>query len=220
MKKYCILGQSNYAVAIILDTLAALEKQPFSVDIVANIRPEDNSSLGFPYAIPNITTREIFYTDWKPMTYDGYFVGSIGKSRSAIVAFFSKNFGIKSAQYTSLIHPSSVCALTVAMGSGVHISPLSVVAPYASLGDFSVINRNVSIGHHTVLGAFATFNPGTNVAGCCTIGAGVTVGTGATILDSLSIGAGSIIGAGSVVTKDVPENVVVYGVPAKIIKHL
>ncbi len=220
MKKFCILGQSNYAVAIILDTLAALEKQPFSVDIVANIRPEDNSSLGFPYAIPNVTTREIFYTDWEPTAYDGYFVGSIGKSRSAIVAFFSNHFGIKTAQYTPLIHPSSVCALTVAMGLGVHISPLSVVAPYARLGDFSVINRNVSIGHHTVLGDFVTFNPGTNVAGCCTIGAGVTVGTGATILDSLSIGAGSIIGAGSVVTKNVPENVMVYGVPAKIIRHL
>lgn len=220
MKKYCILGQSNYALSIILDTLYALEARPFSVDIVANIRPEDNSSLGFPYAIASIVTREIFHTDWQPMTYDGYFIGSIGKSRSAIVAFFSTHFGIKTEQYTPLIHPSSVCAFTASIGSGVHISPLSVVAPYAHLGDFSVINRNVSIGHHTVLGDFATFNPGTNVAGCCNIGAGVTVGTGATILDSLTIGAGSIIGAGAVVTKDVPANVMVYGVPAKIIRHL
>ncbi len=220
MKQYCILGQSNYAVAIILENLAARESRPFSVDIVANIPPEANDSLGFPYAIPKIITREVFYKDWLPTEYDGYFVGSIGKSRQQIVRFFAQHFDIQPQQYTPLIHPSSVCALTTEIGSGVHISPLSVIAPYAQLGDFTVINRNVSIGHHTVLGDFVTFNPGTNIAGCCQVGKAVTVGTGATILDSIKIGAGSIIGAGSVVTKDIPENVIAYGVPAKIIRYI
>ena len=182
MKQFCILGQSNYAVAIILDILASKESVPFSVDIVSNIAPESNDSLDFPFAIPNIITREIFYTEWMPMNYDGYFVGSIGKSRQKIVDFFTQHFDIQPQKYTTLIHPSSVCALTVDIGSGVHISPLSVIAPYARLGDFTVINRNVSIGHHTVLGNFVTFNPGTNIAGCCHVGNGVTVGTGATIL--------------------------------------
>lgn len=220
MKQYCILGQSNYAVAIILENLAAYESTPFSVDIVANIQPETNDSLGFPYAMPNILTREIHYTEWQPKTYDGYFVGSIGKSRQKIIDFFASYCHIQPNQYTQLIHPSSVCAKTVQMGYGVHISPLSVVAPYAQLGNFTVINRTVSIGHHTILEDFVTFNPGTNIAGCCHVGHGVIVGTGATILDSIKIGAGSIIGAGSVVTKDIPENVVVYGVPAKIIRHI
>lgn len=48
----------------------------------------------------------------------------------------------------------------------------------------------------------------------------MTVGTGATILDNIKVGAGSIIGAGSVVTKDIPENVIVHGVPAKIIRNI
>jgi sugar O-acyltransferase (sialic acid O-acetyltransferase NeuD family) len=220
MKKYVILGQSNYAVAIILDSLASLETSPFSVDIVANMPKEANESLAFPYAIEGVLTTEITHTDWQSMDYDGYFVGSIGKSRQAIVAFFEKECGIKTTHYTTLMHPSSVCASTVKVGAGVHIGPLSIIAPYAVLGDFTVINRQVSVGHHTILGNFVTFNPGTNVAGCCKIGDNVTIGTGATILDSLSIGANSIIGAGAVVTKDVPENVVVYGVPAKIIRQL
>ena len=126
MKQYCILGQSNYAVAIILENLVRLESAPFSVDIVANIPPEANDSLDFPYAIPNIITREVFYKEWSPVEYDGYFVGSIGKSRQNIVTFFSHNFGIQTQQYSSLIHPSSVCALTVHLGSGVHISPFSI----------------------------------------------------------------------------------------------
>ena len=40
------------------------------------------------------------------------------------------------------------------------------------------------------------------------------------ILPDLKIGTNSIIGAGSVVTRDVPDNVLVVGVPAKIIKSL
>lgn len=49
---------------------------------------------------------------------------------------------------------------------------------------------------------------------------GASIGSSATILCGLRIGKKAIIGAGSVVTKDVPENAVVAGNPAKIIKYL
>ena len=220
MKRYCILGQSNFAIAIILENLAARDLHPFSVDVVANISKNDNSSLAFPYAIPNIVVHEYDFTDWHTEGYDAYFVGSIGKSRQAIVSFFRDHFDIQSEQYSALIHPSSVVSSTTIVGAGVHISPMSVVAPYAQLGNFTTINRNVSIGHHTILEDFVTFNPGTTIAGCCHIGAGVTVGAGATILDNIKIGRGSIIGAGSVVTKDIPDHVVAYGSPAKVIRSI
>lgn len=46
------------------------------------------------------------------------------------------------------------------------------------------------------------------------------IGAGATILRGVTIGENSVVGAGSVVTKDVPDNVIVAGNPAKIIKHI
>ena len=48
---------------------------------------------------------------------------------------------------------------------------------------------------------------------------GASVGSGATILCGVTVGENSIVGAGAVVTKDVPPNAVVAGVPAKIIER-
>lgn len=52
------------------------------------------------------------------------------------------------------------------------------------------------------------------------IGDDVWIGGNVTILPGVTIGNNVVIGAGAVVTKDVPDNVVVAGVPAKVVKHL
>ena len=49
---------------------------------------------------------------------------------------------------------------------------------------------------------------------------GASIGSSSTIMCGITIGENSIVGAGAVVTKDVPDNTVVAGVPAKVIKTL
>jgi acetyltransferase-like isoleucine patch superfamily enzyme len=49
---------------------------------------------------------------------------------------------------------------------------------------------------------------------------GASIGTSSTILCGVTIGENAIVGAGSVVTKDVPPNSIVVGVPAKVIRRL
>lgn len=53
-----------------------------------------------------------------------------------------------------------------------------------------------------------------------TIGENCKIYTGAVVIGNVTIGDGAVIGANAVVTKDVPPNVVVASVPAKIIKYL
>ena len=48
----------------------------------------------------------------------------------------------------------------------------------------------------------------------------VWIGSNAIILENVKIGANSVIAAGAVVTKDVPKNVIVAGVPARVIKNI
>ena len=52
------------------------------------------------------------------------------------------------------------------------------------------------------------------------IGNNVWIGGNVTVLAGVTIGNGVVIGAGSTVTKDVPDNVVIAGTPAKIIKEI
>ena len=221
MLHFYITGQSNFALSVLLDCLAAMyPEQALHADIIANLPAEQNSSLAYAYETPGISSRVIFYETWQPAADVPCLIGSIGKGRKAIFDFFLEHFGIAEDRYVNTIHPSAVVARTARLGHGVHISPLSVVAPFAELGDFAVVNRNASIGHHTVLERFATVNPGANVAGACRIGERATIGAGATVIDQISIGAGSVIGAGSLVTRDIPAGVIAYGNPAKVVREI
>lgn len=67
------------------------------------------------------------------------------------------------------------------------------------------------------------FNPAIRSATICkpiVIEDGVWIGINSTILQGVKIGKNSIVGANSLITKDIPENVVVVGNPAKIIKKI
>jgi sugar O-acyltransferase (sialic acid O-acetyltransferase NeuD family) len=221
MQRFQILGQSNHAIAILLDCLTEMyPNKPIEVDIVSNISAAENESLAYPFETSGVQCRLIEYKIWTPQKNIPFLIGSIGRGRKAIFQFFAQNFQIEPKQFASTIHPTAVVAKTALLGNGVHISPLSVVAPFAHLGDFVVLNRGVSVGHHTVLSDFVTLNPGVNLAGCCQIEEGVIIGAGAVIIDNIQIGKGSIIGAGSVVTRNIPAGVVAYGNPAKVIKDI
>lgn len=65
-----------------------------------------------------------------------------------------------------------------------------------------------------------TKRAGRGTYGNIIIGDGTWIGARSTILSGVSVGKGCIIAAGSIVNKDVPDNTMVGGVPAKIIKRL
>lgn len=94
--------------------------------------------------------------------------------------------------------------------------------PYLiEIGNNVTITRGVAFVNHD--GGAALFRkeyPGLNVYGKIKVGNNVFIGINAIIMPGVTIGNNVVIGAGSIVNKDIPDNVVVAGVPAKIIKPL
>ena len=86
------------------------------------------------------------------------------------------------------------------------------------IGETSEIGNNVTIYHMATLGGIApsiNSNNQRQVKRHPTLGDCVVVGSGAQILGPVMIGTNAKVGANAVVTKDVPENAVMVGIPAK-----
>lgn len=80
-----------------------------------------------------------------------------------------------------------------------------------------VIHSKAIIGDHCMLGQGITIGGRTGHGGPPVIGNHVYISPGARILGGITIGNNVVVGANAVVIKDVPDNCVVAGVPAKII---
>jgi sugar O-acyltransferase (sialic acid O-acetyltransferase NeuD family) len=104
------------------------------------------------------------------------------------------------------------------IGEGTNICSGVIVTSCVKLGKGCLLNLKVTVSHDCVLGDFVELSPGVNIAGNCNIGNAVNIGTNATVIPKITIGENSIIAAGAVVTKDVPPNVMVAGVPAVVKK--
>lgn len=124
-------------------------------------------------------------------------------------------------------------------------TPTSTISKYSEIGSYGIeiqngcnilggvkISNDVKIGkgtmvyynsvitHDVKIGEFCEVSPGATLLGRCKIGDNCHIATGAIIFPDVSVGNNSIIAAGAVVKNNIPDNVMVAGIPAKIKKYL
>ncbi len=100
-----------------------------------------------------------------------------------------------------------------------------ILGKETDIGAFSYINAlngvviedNVQIGSHCSIYSISTID---NTSGKIYLKNNCRIGSHTTILPGVCVGKNSVVGAHSLVNKDIPDNVVAYGVPAKVIKKL
>lgn len=98
--------------------------------------------------------------------------------------------------------------------------------PYATIGkglyihNKNIVTTNFTAGRNLTLIGPLTIGRNLGSAGVPHLGNNVTICAGARVIGRISIGNNVIIGANAVVTNNVPDNVIVGGIPAKVIKKI
>lgn len=135
--------------------------------------------------------------------------------RERLAEKFSKIGGILCSVVSN---KAEVGDLNVRIGDGTNILPFVAVSNGVTLGKGCLLYYHVVVTHDCILGNYVEVSPGAKILGGVRIGDYTQVGSGAVILPNIVVGENVTIGAGAVVTADVPNNSVVAGVPAKIIR--
>jgi sugar O-acyltransferase (sialic acid O-acetyltransferase NeuD family) len=122
-------------------------------------------------------------------------------------------------RFATVVHPRACVARSVSVGDGTVVAAGAMVNPGVQIGRNAVINTSASVGHDCVIGEAVSIGPGAHLAGRVRVCDGAWIGIGAIVREDITVGAGSIIGAGTVLTRDIPEDVVAYGVPGRVIRR-
>jgi sugar O-acyltransferase (sialic acid O-acetyltransferase NeuD family) len=109
------------------------------------------------------------------------------------------------------IHPSSIVATHVQMGSGTMIGANCIINPLARIGNAVICNTGSIIEHECIIEDYVHLAPGSVLCGNVTVGEGSFIGANAVIKQGITIGKNCIIGAGSVILKNVEDGKVVVG---------
>ena len=121
----------------------------------------------------------------------------------------------------TLIHPTSIISRFAKISDvGVYISAFSIVQADSSVGDNTVVLSHVNISHTTHIGKGCFLAGGSIIGAYTNMEDDVFIGQGALSISGkvATIGHGAYVGARSLLTKNVPSNTVVAGIPAKVIK--
>jgi acetyltransferase EpsM len=119
----------------------------------------------------------------------------------------------------NLIHPSAIVSQDASIGQGAIIMPGTIINSGTRIGSNIILNTAASVDHECLIGDGVHIGPGARLSGLVTVGNATWIGIGSTIRESVHIGNNVLVGAGSLVLKDIPDGVVVYGAPAKIIRE-
>jgi UDP-N-acetylbacillosamine N-acetyltransferase len=126
----------------------------------------------------------------------------------------------KGFQLPTIIHPGAVVASDSSISCGSVILAGAIVNSAARIGDNVIVNTAASVDHECLIEDGVHIGPGVHLGGRVFVGRAAWVGIGATVRDGVTIGAGAMVGAGSVVVNNIPEGVLAYGVPARVVKKM
>jgi sugar O-acyltransferase (sialic acid O-acetyltransferase NeuD family) len=190
--------EGKYNIIGIIDSIQKVGSEKFGYKILG--RQEDLKEL---ISIHNI---------------DGGII-SIGDNWSRYYVYNQIINVVPNFEFVNAIHPSVVIGNTTELGIGIIAMAGCIFNPKAKIGNFTFFATGAQVEHDNEIGDFASISAGSLTGGYVKIGKFSAITLGVTIMDRIEIGENTVIGAGSLVVKSLPNNVLAYGAPAKIIRN-
>ncbi|MBA7623396.1 2,3,4,5-tetrahydropyridine-2,6-dicarboxylate N-acetyltransferase [subsurface metagenome] len=203
----------------------AKKKTPCKVYLKGNIKAKDLQGKPFQY----FEGKDFFLLigDWEEINK---WISKNKKSITDSNIYLEARYSALPLKDLSLVNarvePGAIIREGAEIGKDCIIMMGAVINIGASIGDRTMVDMNVVVGAKAEIGKDCHIGAGAVIAGvleppsakCVSIGDSVLIGANAVILEGVTIYKRAIVAAGSIVLKDVPPDMVVAGVPAKIIK--
>ena len=157
----------------------------------------------------------------KRLLDEGYwFINTILRidgNRERIAMFEALN--IPDDRLATFVHPMAYVAPSVQLGAGCIIMPQVAMSPGSKLGKGCIMMVGATMGHDNIVGDFCHIAAQACVGSYLRIGKGVHIGFNATIRENLTIGDNATLGQGAVLLKNMGENEIWVGNPAKFLRY-
>lgn len=127
-----------------------------------------------------------------------------------------KSFGYS---FANVIHPTVYVSPDAILGEGIIAQMGAMIAVDATVDNNVTLEQYSVIAHDAIVKAHSHISAFVMIAGRCKIGEGTFVGINSALRENIEVGRNTIISMGSIVQKSVPDNVIVMGNPARIIRN-
>lgn len=210
-EKILIIGSSGHS-KVVIDIFEKMSNI-LIVGLIDAYRPEGSETLGYKILGSEDIINDLFQND--PTIKIFVAIGDNFIRHKVVNKIKSLIPGI---EFISAIHPNSIIGKNVVIGEGVAIMAGVTINSDSIISDFCILNTNASLDHDNFMDKYSSLAPNSVTGGNVTIGKFSSISISATIKHGVSVGDHSIIGAGSVLLKDCPDNMILYGIPAREIR--
>lgn len=206
-----VVGSSGHA-KVVIDCIEKENKYEI-IGLLDRFKEVGSSSFGYKI----IGKEEDLQNLIKKHKIEGGII-AIGDNFIRYTVYDKISQSIPEFNFIKVIHPSAQIARNVLIGKGTVIMANTTISSEATVGDFCIINNNSSLDHDSEMLDYSSLAPGSSIGGNVKIGSFTAVSLGTKVIHGITIGEHTIIGAGSNVIKNIPNYVVTYGNPARVIR--